>query len=48
MLEKYKKEMMPNTNRDEDLRHLVQSFEMKLHKSEYLTNLEANITEELC
>ena len=48
MLEKYKNEMMPNGNRNEDLRHQVQSFEMKLHKSEYLTNIEANVTEELC
>ena len=33
MLDRYKKQVMPMANRDEDLRHFVQSYEMKLNKA---------------
>jgi len=34
-------------NRDEDLRHLVQSYEMKLSKAQYAITEEARLLEEL-
>ncbi len=40
--------MMPSTNRDEDLRHLVESYEMKIRKAEYAKIEEARLAEELC
>ena len=39
--------MMPATNRDEDLRHLVQSYEMKLNKAQFALTEEARLSEEL-
>ena len=48
MLDQYKRQMMPSTNRDEDLRHMVESYEMKLRKAEYAISEEARLTEELC
>ena len=48
MLQAQKKLIMPNVNRDEDLRHLVESYEMKIRKSEYLTNQVALLGEEIC
>mmetsp|Transcript_39988 Transcript_39988/g.52319 ORF Transcript_39988/g.52319 Transcript_39988/m.52319 type:complete len:87 (+) Transcript_39988:527-787(+) len=48
MLDQYKRQMMPMVNRDEDLRHQVESYEMKLRKAEYLNAEEARLTEELC
>jgi len=48
MLEQYKRQMMPSTNRDEDLRHLVESYEMKLRKADFAVSEEARLEEELC
>ena len=33
MLANYKRTVMPMANRDEDLRHIVQSYEMKMNKA---------------
>ena len=39
--------MMPMANRDEDLRHLVQSYEMRLNKAKYEITEENRLSEEL-
>ena len=38
---------MPMENRDEDLRHLVQGYEMKLNKAQYVISEEARLAEDL-
>ena len=43
MLAQYKKQIMPMENRDEDLRHLVQSYEMKLNKAQYVIQEDARL-----
>ena len=48
MLDQYRRQMMPMVNRDEDLRHLIEGYEMKLRKAEYLTNEEERLKEDLC
>lgn len=48
MFYQYQRQMMPMVNRDEDLRHLVESYEMKLRKGEFIKSEEAKITEEIC
>ena len=47
MLDQYKRQIMPMENRDEDLRHLVQGYEMKLNKAQYVISEEARLAEEL-
>jgi len=34
-------------NRDEDLRHLVQAYEMRINKAKYAISEEARLSEEL-
>ena len=48
MLDKYKRQILPNKRRDEDLRHLAESYEMKMRKGEYLRNEESRVSEDLC
>lgn len=43
----YRKEIKPMINRDEDLRHLVESYGMKLNKANYAITEEARLAEEL-
>ena len=43
----YRKEIKPMINRDEDLRHLVESYGMKLNKANYAITEEARLSEEL-
>ena len=38
--------MMPMANRDEDLRHLVQSYEMRLNKAKYEISEEQRLSDE--
>ena len=47
MLDQYKKRVMPMAKRDEDLRHLVQSYEIKLHKAQFDIQEEARLAEDL-
>ena len=47
MLDQYKNQVLPNENRDEELRHIVQAYEMRLNKAQYAITEEARITEEL-
>ena len=48
MLDQYRRQMMPMTNRDEDLRHQIEGYEMKFQKAEYLTAEEERLKEDLC
>ena len=47
MLEQYKRRVMPMAHRDEDLRHFVQSYEIKLNKAQYAISEEARMAEEI-
>ena len=47
MLDQYKRRVMPMAHRDEDLRHLVQSYEIKLNKAQYAISEEARMAEEI-
>ena len=46
MLAQYKRQIMPMQNIDEDLRHLVQGYEMKLNKAQYAISEDARLTED--
>ena len=46
-LDQYKRKVMPMSTRDEDLRHMVQGYEMKLNKAQYAISEEARLSEEL-
>jgi len=48
MLDQYQRQVMPMHSRDADLAHLVESYEMKLRKAEFLKNEEDRLMEELC